>query len=165
MRLNNTRQIALGGVLAAVAVVIMCLGGFIPIATYVCPMLCCVTQFIVFCFCGKRIAWAWFAVVSILSVLMGPDKEAVIVFLVIGYYPLIKNVIDQSKIRFLFKLFYFNISIFLAYTVLIYVFGMREIIAENMELGIAGLILIFLLGNVTFFLLDRLINMISRKLR
>ena len=32
--------IALGGVMAALAVVIMSLGGLIPVATYVCPMLC-----------------------------------------------------------------------------------------------------------------------------
>ena len=52
---NNTKQIALGGVLAAVAVTIMSLGGLIPIATYVCPMLCCMTQFIVLRFCGRRL--------------------------------------------------------------------------------------------------------------
>ena len=32
--------VALGGVLAALAVVIMCLGTLIPIATYVCPAIC-----------------------------------------------------------------------------------------------------------------------------
>ena len=32
--------VALGGMLAALAVVIMCLGGLIPVATFVCPMLC-----------------------------------------------------------------------------------------------------------------------------
>ena len=86
MQNNHTKAVALGGVLAAVAVVIMSLGGMIPIATYVCPMLCAITQFVVIRFCGKRIAWIWFCVVSVLSLLLGPDKEAVMVFLAVGYY-------------------------------------------------------------------------------
>ena len=104
---KQTKAVALGGVLASVAVVVMCLGGFIPIATYVCPMICTMTQFIVLRFCGKRIAWTWFVVVCVLSLLLGPDKEAAIVFLVIGYYPLIKGFFDKCRLGFLLKLSYF----------------------------------------------------------
>ena len=39
---NGAKSVALGGVMAALAVVIMCMGGIIPLATYVCPMLCAV---------------------------------------------------------------------------------------------------------------------------
>ena len=39
-RKTPASRIALGGVLAALAVVIMSLGGLIPIMTYVSPMLC-----------------------------------------------------------------------------------------------------------------------------
>ena len=165
MRQNNTKKIALGGVLAAVAVVIMCLGGFIPIATYVCPMLCCATQLLVFQFCGKRIAWTWFVVVCILSVLMGPDKEAAMVFVAIGYYPMVKPLLDRSHFSVIFKILYFNISIIVVYSIMIYLFGMHEIAAENMEFGMMGLAVILILGNVTFFLLDRLLAMMSRKMR
>ena len=60
---NSAHKIALGGVLAALAVVIMTMGGLIPIATYVCPMACCLILFIVFQLCGSRVAWAWYAAV------------------------------------------------------------------------------------------------------
>ena len=40
MRSTSARSIALGGILGAVAIVIMCLGGLIPVATFVCPILC-----------------------------------------------------------------------------------------------------------------------------
>lgn len=165
MRSNQTRAVALGGVLAAVAVVIMCLGGMIPIATYVCPMLCAVTQFLVLRFCQKRIAWAWFVVVSVLSLLLGPDKEAVIVFIAIGYYPLIKGRFEKSRLSILFKFLFFNCAIFLAYGVMIYLMGMKELAQENMELGVLGFVLILLMGNATFFLLDKLLGMIAGKLR
>ncbi len=165
MQSNQTRAIALGGILAAVAVVIMCLGGMIPIATYVCPMLCAVTQLLVLRFCKKRIAWTWFIVVSILSLLLGPDKEAVIVFIAIGYYPLIKGKLEKSKLSVLWKLLLFNVAVLLAYGVMIYLIGMKELAQENMELGILGFVLILLMGNATFFLLDKLLGMIARKLR
>ena len=72
--------IALGGVLAALAVVIMSMGTLIPVATYVCPMLSALILQLVLKTCGRRIAWGWYAVVSILSLLMAPDKEAAAVF-------------------------------------------------------------------------------------
>lgn len=165
MKRNEIRKIALGGLLAAAAVTIMCLGGLIPVATYVCPMLCCLTQFVVLRFCGKRIGWTWFAVVSILSLLLGPDKEAAMVFLAIGYYPLIKPLLDKSKLRLILKLLFFNASVLAAYAVMAWLFGMWDVIAENMEFGLAGLIVILALGNLTFFLLDRLLVIIDRKLR
>lgn len=165
MKRNEIRKIALGGLLAAAAVTIMCLGGLIPVATYVCPMLCCLTQFVVLRFCGKRIGWTWFAVVSILSLLLGPDKEAAMVFLAIGYYPLIKPLLDKSKLRLILKLVFFNASVLAAYAVMAWLFGMWDVIAENMEFGLAGLIVILALGNLTFFLLDRLLVIMDRKLR
>lgn len=165
MQRAEVKRIALGGMLAAVAVVIMCLGGFIPVATYVCPMLCCMTQFIVLRFCGKRLAWTWFAAVSVLVLLLGPDKEAVMIFIAIGYYPLIKSAFDRSRIGLLWKLLFFNLSILAVYTVMIHLMGMDEVAAENMELGIIGLLIILLMGNVTFFLLDMLLAIISRRLR
>lgn len=162
---NRSRKIALGGVLAAVAAVIMCLGGLIPIATYVCPMLCALTQFLVMRFCGRRIGWAWFAVVAVLSLLMSPDKEAAMVFVAVGYYPLVKEVLERMRLRFLWKFLCFNSSIFVAYGIMIYLFGMQEVVAENNALGAIGLLVILLMGNVTFFLLDRLLTIMARKLR
>lgn len=165
MQSNQSRRIALGGVLAAVAVVIMCLGGLIPIATYVSPMLCTITQFIVLRFCGRRISWSWFAVVAILSLLLGPDKEAAMVFLFVGYYPLVKQKLDKFQLSFLVKVLFFNASVFLCYGIIIYVLGMHEVMSANMELGIIGFVAILLLGNATFFILDKFLVILERKLR
>lgn len=165
MQRAEIRRIALGGLLAAVAMVIMCLGGIIPVATYVCPMLCCMTQFVVLRFCGKRLAWLWFAVVSLLALLLGPDKEAAVIFLTIGYYPLFKQKVDSLKFRILLKILFFNFSVFLAYGIIIRILEMQEVAAENVELGVIGLVVILIMGNVTFFLLDRLLTIMGRKLR
>ena len=69
-------SVALGGVLAALAVVIMSLGTIIPIATYVCPMLCALLLQAVLKACGVRIAF-------------------------LGYYPIVKPRLDKTRLRLL----------------------------------------------------------------
>lgn len=162
---NNTKRIALGGMLAGVAVTIMCLGGLIPVATYVCPMLCCLTQFLVLRFCGRKLAWSWFFAVCILSLTVGPDKEAVLVFAAIGYYPILKPYFERYRLGILLKIALFNVSIFAAYGVMIRFLGMEELISENMEFGLIGLAVIVILGNIAFLLLDRLLTIMEKRIR
>lgn len=162
---SNSRRIALGGMLAAVACVIMLLGGWIPVTTYVCPMLCCVTEFTVLRFCGRRIAWTWYVAVCILSLLLGPDKEAAMVFTAVGCYPILKPEIERCRASNFLKLLYFNAAILLAYLILIRLLGMEELTSETTEFGLIGLAAILLLGNVAFLLLDRLLTIMGRKLR
>lgn len=163
MRRNSAKIIALGGLMAALAVVIMCLGGLIPIATYVCPMLCCILGQVVLLSCGRRIAWAWYAAVSLLGLMMGPDKEAVVIFLFIGYYPAIKPVLERVRGAIILKLLVFNASIAAAYGILLYVMGMESLAQEYRALGAVGLAVMILLGNVVFCLLDRLLSRLKKR--
>lgn len=155
-------NIALGGILAALAVVIMSMGTLIPVATYVCPMLCAVMLQLIVKICGKKIAWGWYGAVSILSLLMAPDKEAAAVFLALGYYPILKPGFDRLKGRFLWKLLYFNAVTLLTYWLLMHLFGFDQLAAEFAESGLILTVLMLVLGNVTFFLLDKLLE---RKLK
>ena len=151
-------NIALGGVLAALAVVIMSMGTLIPVATYVCPMICCLILQLVRKVCGSRIGWAWYGAVSLLSLLMAPDKEAAAVFLALGYYPILKPKFDRKKGNLLWKLLYFNAVILLTYWLLMHLFGFDQIEAEFSEMGILLTTVMLILGNVTFFLLDKLLD-------
>lgn len=152
-------QMALGGILAALAVVIMSMGTLIPVATYVCPMLCTLILQLVLSACGKRVAWAWFGAVTILAILMAPDKEAAAVFSCIGYYPIVKPTLDRRKLSWLWKGLLFNTSILAMYWLLMHLSGLDRITAELEGLGIAMTAVLLILGNVTFFLLDRLLGM------
>ncbi len=158
MKRNQAKQIAMGGVFAALALVIMCLGGLIPVATFVCPMLCALLVKLILLLCGERIAWAWYGAVSILSVLLGPDKEAAAIFLFLGYYPIVKPWLDGRKLQWLWKLLLFNCSIGIMYGILVRLLGMEQIAAEYAGMGTAMLLVMLALGNVTFFLLDRLLE-------
>lgn len=158
MRNSRAKQIALGGMMAALAVVIMSLGGLIPSATFVCPMMCCLILQVVRKLCGDRIGWAWYGAVAILSLLMCPDKEAAAVFVFLGYYPIIKPKFDKSKLKWLCKVLYFNIVILAMYALLINLFGMAQLAVEWQELGFVMTAIMLLLGNVTFFLLDNVLG-------
>lgn len=158
MRRNAAKEIALGGVMAAVAIVIMCLGGMIPLATFVCPMLCCLMVKLVLTLCGQRIAWAWYGAVAILCALLGPDKEAAAVFVFLGYYPIVKPKMDKLPLKWLWKVLYFNIVTLAMYALLVYVLGMAELAAEYREMGVILTVVTLLLGNLVFVLLDFLLG-------
>lgn len=155
---THASNIALGGMLAALAVIIMSMGTLIPVATYVCPMLCALVLQLVLKICGGRIAWAWYGAVSILSLLMAPDKEAAAVFLAIGYYPIVKPKLDKRKGKWLWKGLLFNAVILLTYWLLMHIFGFDQLSAEFADMGKVMTVLLLLLGNVTFFLLDKLLE-------
>jgi len=149
---------ALGGVMAALAVVIMSLGGLIPVATYVCPMLCALLLQFVLKICGSRIAWAWYGAVAILGLLMSPDKEAAAVFAFLGYYPIVKPWMDHRRAKWLWKGLLFNGATLLMYWLLMHLFGMDAITEEFQDMGAAMMVVLLILGNVTFFLLDRVLS-------
>lgn len=161
MSRGTAKPVALGGLLAAMAVVIMCLGGLIPVATYVCPVLCMLLGFLVLRLCGGRIAWAWYGAVSVLTLLLGTDKEAAAIYLFLGYYPNIKPWLDRLPLRWVWKTVYFNIVVLIVYTILIHLMGMDALAAEFSNAGSIGLIVIVLLGNFTFHLLDRLLGRLA----
>ena len=159
---SKAYPVALGGMLAAAAVVLMCIGTIIPVATYAAPVLCMMVCQMVVKICGRRIAWAWYGVVTILSLLLAPDKEAAAVFLVLGYYPIVKPKLDYMKVKWFWKGLLFNGSILLLYWVLLNLIGVAALVQEFSGMGIAMTAVLLILGNVTFFMLD---HILSRKLK
>ena len=144
--------------MAALAVVFMALGGMIPIATFVCPMMCMLLLRFVLSACGKRIAWAWYGAVALLGVLLGPDKEAAILFVALGYYPILKPRLDRMKGGLVLKILLFNGVVLALYGIVLHLLGMTEILAEYAEMGMIMTAVTLVLGNVTFFLLDDLLG-------
>lgn len=158
MRNDHAGKIAMCGLMAALAIVIMCLGGLIPVATYVCPVICTLIGNLVFKLCGRRFAWTWYGAVCLLSVLFAPDKEAAVVYAFLGFYPCIKPYFDKGRIGVLFKLVYFNGVALTAYGLALWVLGLTEILQEYAQMGFAGMVIVLILANITFFILDKLLG-------
>lgn len=160
---NDAKSMAFSGVMAALAVVIMCMGGIIPIATYICPMLCAMLLAVVLQFVGRRLAWTWYVAVSLLSLLLGPDKEAAAVFVFLGYYPIIKPWVDKRKLPVLWKLVIFNVSVVILYTLLLYLFRLEQVVRDFQDFGLVLTLIALLLGDVTLFMLDFLLSRLTIK--
>ena len=163
MRNNTVKYTALCGILAGVAISIMCLGGIIPIATYATPMLCIMIAQIIRYSCGSKFAWTWYAAVSLLALMLSPDKEAALLFVFLGSYPCIRPYFERSKLRIIWKLLYFNTNISLFGLLISFVFGLREIREEYQGFGTIGLVILLILGNLTFLLMDRVLSFRFKK--
>lgn len=93
--MNTTaKELALGGMFTALGVVLLCLGGVVPLALYACPILASAVLLPVRERCRKQVAWSCYAAIALLGTLLGPDKEASMLFVFLGYYPLVKPKLD-----------------------------------------------------------------------
>ena len=157
---DASRNLALGGVLCALAVAIMAMGTLIPAATYCCPLLASMTILPVLLLCGEKLSWAMFAASAILSLLLAPDKEAAAIFLALGYYPIVKPKLDKKPkpVRIFGKFLLFNAAICAVYAALLFLFRMDALREEFSQMG--GLLLAGLLlgGNFIFWLDDKLLE-------
>lgn len=162
MRNGGGKTIAIGGVLAALAVVVMSLGTLVPGCTYICPILCLLMTLLVLKVCGEKMAWTWYAAVAILAALLSPDKEAAGVFLVLGYYPILKPRLDKSRLRWLWKLLLFNGAVIALYAILIGLLGLEaegnSRTAQSILLGV-----LLLLGNAVFMVTDLLLGVLEKR--
>ena len=66
---------AFGGMMTAVAVVIMSLGSLIPVNTYVCPVMCILITRPVMERCGRRLAWCYYMATAVLSMMLATESE------------------------------------------------------------------------------------------
>lgn len=150
---------ALGGMLTAVSVVIMCLGSVIPINTYVCPVLCILVTRPVLDRCGRRIGWCYYLATAILSLLLAPDREAALVYAFLGYYPMIRPFFEKlGPVKGVAKLVFFTLAGAAAYGVLLLVMGVGAAMNEGWLLTAVTVIL----WDVLFLLVDRLLGIRKR---
>ena len=161
---DKSRRMALCGVLAALAVVLLSAGAIIPFATFCCPILAMLCMLPAVEEYGGKSAIVLYAAVALLALLMAPDKEAAAIFLFIGFYPIVKPKLDGMRGRWLWKGLLFNSAIGIMYYLLIHLLGMNEIAGEYAEMGFILTAILLVLGNVTFFLLDYTLGM-RRKVR
>ena len=76
---GTTRLLALCGVLTALGVVLLCLGGIVPFALYICPILASIALLPVRS--RPRHAWCCYGAIALLGLLLCPDKEVSLLFL------------------------------------------------------------------------------------
>ena len=169
---KSTRKIAVGGMMVALAVAILLMGGVIPAATFVGPALAGLLLVPVFAEGGQRYALGAWAAVSALALMLCADKEAALLFSFLGWYPAMKWKLDAKLKGFRavpVKLLLWNLCAGAMALMVCFVFRMDQVIAEYREMGRAMLIAFAVLANVTLLVYDRLLGIVAvlylRKLR
>lgn len=162
--MKRSKKMALTGMLCALAVVIMMLGGLVPLATFCCPALAGLMLIPIFVECGERMSWCAYAAIAALSLILCPDKEAALLLAFVGYYPILRWRLDQLRsglVRVVAKLGVFNLAIIVMYALSILVLRMDQILTEYREMGLALTAACLLLGNVALLLYDRVIGIMT----
>lgn len=164
--MKKSSRVALGGVIASLCVLLMMMTGFFPFLTYAAPLLSGFLLIAVVCDCGYQWSVLVYLVVALLSVFVVPDKQAAMVFLFLGYYPILKDYLDRKLKPGLFvwliKFVVFNLSMIAAYALMIYVFRMPDIMTEMGELGKWTGLVTLGAGNIVFLVFEMALNNVFR---
>ena len=125
--MKKSIQAALCGLAAALCVTFMFLGGIFYIFAYTVPILLGLVTVMIKKTFGNASAVSVYIAVSILSLMLVPEKETVMMYvLFFGYYPIIKSYLDRVKpkiISLFFKLITFNTAVAIIELICVYVFG------------------------------------------
>ena len=162
--MKKSRKMALTGMLCALAVVLMMLGGVIPLATFCCPALAGLMLIPVFVECGEKLSWCAYAAIAALSLILCPEKEAALLLAFIGYSPILRWRLDQLRsrlVRVVAKLGVFNLAVLAMYALSILVLHMDQILNAYREMGLMLTAACLLIGNVTLLIYDRMIDIMT----
>lgn len=157
--MNTTaKELALGGMFTALGVVLLCLGGVVPLALYACPILASAVLLPVRERCRKHGSrGAATQAIALLGTLLGPDKEASMLFVFLGYYPLVKPKLDaihSRALRLSTKLLLAVFAVGVDYLFLLFVLRLDAVTQELAGTAPALLWATCALGLALFFLYD-----------
>ena len=94
--MKQSSKTALGGILAALSLVLMFLFAIFPSATIAAPAVASILLIFAVLEMGKGWAFGIYVAVSLLAMLVVPTKEAAVLYVVFfGYYPILKALIEK----------------------------------------------------------------------
>lgn len=166
--MSQSAKTAIGGMTAALSVVLM-LPTVMGLWTYALPAFAGILVMFIIIELDKKWATGIFVAVSLLSLILLPNKEAaVFYFCFFGNYPIIKCLLESAKmprvLEYIIKFAVFNAEVLLAGFIMVKVFGvpMAEFLGIEGETAFwveYALPITLAVGNVTFILFDRLLTM------
>ena len=154
---SKAAKVALCGVVSALSVVLMLMTGIVPIAL---PALAgCLTIAIV-AETNVRYGFAVYCVVSVLAILLTPDREAILFYILFfGYYPTLYGLLMRIKrkpLRVLAKFGVFNLAMALETALAVWVLQIP--LSEMEVLGKWSIPILAVMLNVVFVLYDYSMN-------
>ena len=167
---EQSRKVALCGVLCGLAVVVLLLGGLFSLAVYCAPLLAMAVLLPVLEEYGPGTAGAAYGAVAILALLLVPDRETALVYVFFGWYPILRPriaALPSLPVRLVCRLGVCGLSMFLLYGVTIRLLGLPAVAEEPGGGWVTAALAA--MGCAVFLLLDlalgRLTVLWRRKLR
>lgn len=160
--MKKNRQIAFGGLICGLSLIIMLVSTIMPFAEYTCPALAGIFLIPLVIDFNKKTALIAYGAISILALIIVANKEAVLLFIgFLGYYPIIKSVFEQQKkrsIELILKLLVFNVSTIIAYFILTNLLNI-PVFTDTMGIPYnVALLVLLALGNVAFLIYDKALS-------
>ena len=154
-KIKKSTQVAMGGLISALSIVIMFLTGLIPFGEYAFPAFAGLVLISIVVDVNFKTAMVVYVAVSILGLFVVPVKESAILFLFFfGFYPSIYlqlNRIKSKPLKVIVKFLIFNVCVITAYLIFINLFSSPE---EFMEFGRYTAYIMLALGNIFFVIYD-----------
>lgn len=158
---KSSFNIAFGGMVSAICVVLEFSVGILPLFLYIFPMICALLMNVLLEECGVKTALCAYIGTAVISMILAPDKEAALLFAAFfGYYPIVRAYIMKLKsklLRVVFKLALFNIAMICSYLLLIKLIGLEALGFEDVKWMWAALLAG---GNFAFLMFDIMLDRI-----
>ena len=145
----------------SLALLFLSAGSILPAATFCCPILAMLCLLPVVEEYGLRTALLFYAAVTLLALLLVPDKEVSLLFTFLGWYPALRpgleRRIPKKPLTLFVKLALFAAAVGIMYAVAIPLLGMHDLAAEYTAAGqimVAGMVL---MGGVIWLLFDKVL--------
>lgn len=150
--------VSLCGIMCGLSIVLMFCLSMVPGFEYVSPAAAGVLIWVVRERLGVKYGLVSFAAVGLLTMLFTANYEASMMFVfLLGYYPIVRQYLMKIKPVFLripAKLIIYDAAAVSCYFVLIYLFGMSQLLEDMGQFGQYGQWVILALGAVAFLLYD-----------
>lgn len=160
--MKKSFRVAFCGLITALALALMICTSVIPVGTYAFPCLAGILLTAIVVEFGEKWALAAYVAVSILSLFLAGDKEAVVYFIAfLGFYPTVKSFIERLRSKaaqYVIKFSVFNVCIIAAFFVCKFVLAI-----PNEEFTVMGFYIpwVFLaVGEVVFFFYDKCVTIL-----
>ncbi len=140
----------------------MFLGNLIPFATYIIPAISALLIIPISYEYKTKTAFTFYIAISLLSILIVPDKELVLLYvLCFGLFGVFKSKIENKynkMLKFVIKLLFANFSLIAIYSILILIFPIQALVNEFYESSGLLIIAFIITFDLTFLIYDKMVT-------
>lgn len=165
--MKNSFCIALCSVITALSVIFMLMTSILPIASYTCVMLAGMCTALITEEIDSKYALCVYSAVSVLSALLVPDKESVVLYIgFFGYFPVLKEFLSRkcpNIVSVVIKAAVFNAACVVSFYTSVYLFGVPKESFSIGDLYVPWAVLI--MANIMFVIYDYTLDVMLKLYR